>query len=78
MAKKSHSFNVLLSEQEYASLDKLAHDTHCARSFIVRQSIRWRVDMQLDGTPICASGQRCFAPHMHHPPIQKQQHPNPE
>lgn len=65
MAKKKHSFNVLLSDHEVTALDKLAHDHHCPRSFIIRQCLRWRAEMSSNGTPLCASGQRCFAPHLH-------------
>jgi len=76
MSKKKHSFNVLLSEQEYVALDKLAHDTHCARSFIIRQCLQWRFEMHTAGTPLCASGQRCFAPHLHMVSLQKRNEQN--
>lgn len=77
MSAKRHSFNVLLTRQEYEQLDKLANKTRCAKSFIIRQALHWRFDMVVNGTPLCASGQRCFAPHLHQPP-QPPQAPDPE
>ncbi len=62
---KKHAFNVLMSEHEVYQLDQLAKEHHCARSFIVRQTIRWRFEMMTNGTALCANGQRCFAPHLH-------------
>lgn len=65
MARKKHSFNVLLSDQEATVLEKLANQHNCPRSFIIRQCLRWRAEMLDNGTPLCANGQRCFAPHLH-------------
>lgn len=67
MAKKTHSFNVLLSDQEAGWLKALADEHNCARSFIIRQCLRWRMEMMTNGQAICASGQRCYAPHLHQP-----------
>jgi len=65
MSKKNHSFNVLLSDQEAHHLKTLAAEHNCARSFIIRQCLRWRMEMLVNGQAICASGQRCYAPHLH-------------
>lgn len=65
MARKKHSFNVLLSDQEATLLMRLAHEHNCPRSFIIRECLRWRSDMMTNGAPLCANGQRCFAPHLH-------------
>lgn len=65
MAHKKHAFNVMLSDQEAGWLKKLADEHHCARSFIIRQCLRWRIEMLSNGVAICASGQRCYAPHLH-------------
>ncbi|KKN23253.1 hypothetical protein LCGC14_0906980 [marine sediment metagenome] len=75
MANKRHSFNVLLSDQEAGWLRNLAEEHHCARSFIIRQCLRWRIEMMTNGVPICASGQRCFAPHLHQAVVLKPAEP---
>lgn len=75
MARKKHAFNVLLSDQETEWLNKLAEEHHCARSFIIRQCLRWRTEMLSNRTPICASGQRCYAPHLHQ--VSQPQQPPP-
>lgn len=68
MSPSGRSFNVILSDAEYQKLSELAKAHHSARSFIIRESLRWRYEMEKQSHPICSSGQRCFAPHLHQPP----------
>lgn len=63
--KQSHTFNILLSPQLFASLTNLAESTQTSRAHYLRTLLRHAVFMSDHHQPICADGGRCVAPHLH-------------
>ena len=70
---KKHNLNVTLSSETHEQLSRLARSQHISMAIVIRQLIDWRYTMDVQNIPVCASGQRCFVPHMH-PPPQKAPH----
>lgn len=65
MSNKTHSFNVLLDDQTYTNLIRMANDQHLSAGQIVRDLISRAALMTLSKVPTCANGQNCYVPHMH-------------
>ena len=61
----THSFNVLLSEEEMTMLSHMAEISSTNKSIVIRQAVRYRFQMEIGGVPVCANGRGCFVPHMH-------------
>ena len=76
MSKRTHSFNVLMSPEEYDRLVQVAAAQELPKSEVIRKLITSLHFMLLQGAPTCASGQRCFVPHLH-PTDQRAESPAP-
>ncbi len=63
-----HSFNALLSAEDYALLSQLAELERTNMSVIIRQSIRWRHAFAISHAPTCSNGHLCLMPQMHPKP----------
>ena len=63
--KPRQAFNVVLDDKEKHMLSALAekHGTSAAQE--IRQAIRIRFTMIVQGVPTCADGRACFVPQMH-------------
>jgi len=72
MAKKTleHSFNVLLSIEDYQDLTQMAVNSRLSRSNVIRQAIRARYLMSQQAVPTCGDGTPCRVPHMHPQPAR--------
>jgi len=67
MDKTSKPVNTLMDQRLYDVLVDLACIMNCSRGAVIRQSLRYMEAMVINKIPTCASGQRCFTPHMHAP-----------
>ena len=65
---KPHNLNVTLSSDSHEKLSRLARASQLSKSVVIRQMIEYRYQMDVQQFPLCASGGRCFAPHLHPPP----------
>lgn len=68
MAKEkqlTHSFNVLLSPQDFDMVKQMADETSTNMSIVIRQAIKSRYLHDVKHIPTCANGRSCFVPHMH-------------
>jgi predicted DNA-binding protein len=65
MERHSVSLNILLTASLSHKLDVLSVRHHCSKARILREAIEMRTDMEDRSIPRCASGARCFVPHMH-------------
>ncbi len=74
MTIKPHSFNVLLSFEEFDQLTVLARALDCSRGRAIRVAIRAAFTMKCNRIPTCADGRSCYVPQMHPipPPVQAQ------
>lgn len=63
--KKSHSFNVLLTNSEFQDLGLLAIAQNVSRAHVIRELIRRCANMKLRGVPVCVTGKDCYTPHLH-------------
>lgn len=70
---KPHNLNVTLSAEDHEKLSRLARAKKLSKANMIRQCIDWRYTMEVQQLPLCASGQRCYVPHMH-PPAQGSPH----
>lgn len=61
------AFNVMLSDEDYARLDAVAHVLQRSRGAVVREAVRYLHQMIVQGVPTCASGAFCPVPQMHRP-----------
>lgn len=68
-------YNVMLSENDRKRLDALADYTQMTGADIIRSAISTWYHMALEGTPACATGDRCFVPQMHARPITHEHRP---
>ena len=68
MRRVEHSFNILMSEDEFEALTRLANNAGMSRGGLVRSLIRGRRQMEERGMRICANGQMCGYPQMYPPP----------
>jgi len=59
---KTHSFNVMLSVDEYAMLEDLKAATGIAGSVLLRQALRGAHQMAMNLVPTCANGHQCLCP----------------
>jgi hypothetical protein len=60
-------FNVTLDSEDRERMDAMAKAEQISRAQVVRAALTLRWIMTISGVPMCASGQRCFVPHMHPP-----------
>jgi hypothetical protein len=58
-------FTVLLSQDDDNKLNAVCDQTQESKGAAIRRFIRAAYAMQCAGQPVCASGMRCFVPHMH-------------
>lgn len=68
MALKNQPFNVALEPSELTDLTTLAKRLKCSKGAVIRLAVSNLYKMVVLNSPICASGQRCYVPHMH-PPV---------
>ena len=64
--KSKHSFNVKMSEDQYAMLQQLATDDGIRMADVIRQGISNRFQQRYANVPKCATGNPCMCPQMHH------------
>ena len=64
MAKRTHSFNVLLLPSEYAQLQQLAQARRLSMGCLFRLTLLSASHMILNEVPTCADGSRCMCPHL--------------
>lgn len=69
----THSFNVLLEEEDVSMLSMMAEKTSTNMSIVIRQAIKWRYLLEIDNVPTCSNGRPCFVPHMHTAPAPSTQ-----
>jgi len=72
---QNHSFNVLLSPDEFAQLTYIARHNRRSRGAVIRESIRSHYLMITTSHPLCATGARCTCPQI--APIPSTIHPYP-
>lgn len=70
MKTKKHSFNVMLSKDEFEKMTDLGKHLGMHRSQVVRTAILNRWEMTCKGNPLCADGTRCRVAHLH-PPVPR-------
>lgn len=64
--KQTHSFNVKMSNDQYAMLQQLATDGGMNKADIIRQGISNRFQQTYANVPKCSTGNPCLCPQMHH------------
>jgi len=69
MPSVKYTFNVILSDDEKARLQKLAEKLKSSRGAVVRRLIDAAFQHAVLEQPTCADGQRCYTPQMHARPI---------
>lgn len=70
MPSTKYTFNVILSDEEKARLQKLAEKLKSSRGAVVRRLIDAAYQHAVLEQPTCADGQRCYTPQMHaRPPV---------
>lgn len=65
MSKCDRPFNVLFDADDVAMLAALAAKLKSSKAHVIRDAIRYRFNMILNGTPTCASGAPCLVPALH-------------
>lgn len=65
MSSKAQPFNVLLEPDQRAALQALARARRTSQGQVIRALIGVAHSMTFLATPLCASGDRCFVPHLH-------------
>jgi hypothetical protein len=73
----THSFNVLLGDEEMSMLSLMSNASSTNKSIVIRQAIKWRYMHELKTIPTCANGRACFVPHMHAQPAATPQGAKP-
>jgi hypothetical protein len=58
-------FHSQLNEDEEAMLIAISNLHGISKGQVVRTAIRTLYQMSIKHTPLCATGQPCFVPHMH-------------
>lgn len=62
--ERPHRFNVMLSDEEFADLGRLAARQQRTRGSVLRMLLRIGVSSCLEGKMLCGTGARCFVPHI--------------
>lgn len=78
--KNGHSFNVILSLEQYQRLEALAKQLEIPKGQVIRSAFLRLYNHVILNQPTCANGQRCYVPQMHPPaplPVHAQQLPLP-
>lgn len=63
--KREHAFNVLFSDGEMSDLQRIADEWGQSKGAALRKMLKSARTMVLEEQATCASGIRCFVPHMH-------------
>jgi hypothetical protein len=69
---RTRSFNVLLTDHEYARLKKARENRLISAGSVLRDALRAYCVHTLDNSPCCADGTRCLVPHLHVPQPPRQ------
>ena len=67
---KSVKFQIMLSPSDKARIEDLSEQTGSTMAELIRQMIISYHTMKTQGEPICATGTRCYCPHVHPPLLQ--------
>lgn len=66
---REHRAHVILKPTQRRKLDELAQRLERSRSAVLVLGLNNLYDMVIGGKATCATGQRCYVPHMHPPAV---------
>jgi len=72
--RKTHSFNVMMTETEYQTLIQLAEVMQRTKAGAIRACLKQAASMLIHGIPQCADGTACLASHLMFPRQVAPQH----
>jgi len=78
MPRLNRSFNVMVNDQQYEDLERMAQLSGSSKAHVIRDLIESRARMSLSHIPYCVTGRTCLVPHLHVPVPVDTRIPQPE
>lgn len=72
---RDYRFNIIMAPHQRKRVQELADRLECSQAAVMLRALHALYTMTITGQPLCASGQRCYVPHMHPPALRPEDLP---